>query len=211
MKNKIILCLLAFVFVETFAISNTVFAATSKCKIRVNGSCFTGPKYVKAPLSSGGCGLYKDKLGIKTCNANPDYWATAVHTCGGINKMASLSDLMAISSAIHTKYNEFDDDLVAKWGLGNIKYIWTNSEDYGSCSPKRRLDDCIAKRDPKTTELEVQKQRCEFIANFRGHFCAEDESGAMAMDLSNTLPTALRSGFVIKKRFEKLPFLCKLN
>lgn len=71
--------------------------------IKVNGKCFAPP--VKAShLLSSECDILNSKIGIKACPAENvnDSWAGAVRTCGGVDNMPDMDDLLAIARELYS-------------------------------------------------------------------------------------------------------------
>jgi hypothetical protein len=69
------------------------------CAVKIDGKCF-GAVFMPTPLTKAKCETQKDDLGIKECYYNNDYWAGAVAQCGGVDNLATASDLAAIANAI---------------------------------------------------------------------------------------------------------------
>ena len=74
------------------------------CAIEVNGKCFTAPFIVATPLRKAECEAEKDKLGIKGCNYDQDYWAGAVKQCGGVSKMPTANDLAKLATELYKEH-----------------------------------------------------------------------------------------------------------
>lgn len=55
------------------------------CAVELDGKCYSLP-VLASPISADECEKIKDSLGIRTCYDN-DYWAGAIKTCGGIDKL----------------------------------------------------------------------------------------------------------------------------
>ena len=47
------------------------------------------------------CKAEKDKLGIKECFYDRDYWAGAVKQCGGVSKMPTQADLTELAKVLY--------------------------------------------------------------------------------------------------------------
>ncbi len=70
------------------------------CAIEVGGKCFTAA-FTPTPLTRAQCTAEKDKLGIKECTYDNDYWAGAVKQCGGISKMPTADDLAKLATELY--------------------------------------------------------------------------------------------------------------
>lgn len=92
----------------------------SECVIEINGKCVT-PRFQPSPLSYSECEAQKDKLGIKNCPVEQDYWAGAVAKCGGVDKMPTMADARKLRELI-------DKDYDIKQALGWPTYYWLNEE-----------------------------------------------------------------------------------
>lgn len=111
----------------------------NKCLIKDGSTCFSAPFYPEG-LTETECNQIKDSLGIYKCYNITDYWAGAVKTCGGINKMANLNQISRFANYIYnsegitgsagnlTRY----DDRLSKLGFvtkGNgTLYFMSNAE-----------------------------------------------------------------------------------
>ena len=109
------------------------------CAIEVNGKCFTAPFIAATPLTYAECEAEKDKLGIKYCNYDQDYWAGAVKQCGGVNKMPTQADLTelvkvlyntsSINSSGGTHGLTLDTSKASSMGFtGDHFYVWSGEE-----------------------------------------------------------------------------------
>ena len=76
----------------------------TECTIAIGNKCFTAPKPVEKPLTKAECEAEKDKLGIKNCYYNDDYWAGAVKQCGGVSKMPTLGDLAELATELYKEH-----------------------------------------------------------------------------------------------------------
>ena len=103
------------------------------CVFKIDKTCFSAPFKAMESLSSTDCEKLKDDLGIKECSSPRDYWGGAVRTCGGINKMATDSQIRALAEAIYgTTIKEsgrvegldMKEEIVDAIGLKN-KYAFT--------------------------------------------------------------------------------------
>ena len=72
----------------------------TECAFELGGKCFTAP-FTPTPLTKAQCNAEKDKLGIKECNDNNDYWAGAVKQCGGVSKMPTVDDLAKLATELY--------------------------------------------------------------------------------------------------------------
>ena len=73
------------------------------CAVSVGGACLGTPQFVAEPLNVNECNELKGQLGIQDCTRNNDYYAAAAKNCGGVQNMASLSDLFKLASYIYGK------------------------------------------------------------------------------------------------------------
>ncbi len=73
----------------------------TECTIQLGNKCFTAPKPVEKPLTKAQCEDQKDKLGIKECEFDDDYWAGAVAMCGGTDKMITMAELGQLASLLY--------------------------------------------------------------------------------------------------------------
>ena len=70
------------------------------CAFELGGKCFTAP-VLAPPLTEDECEAEKDKLGIKGCYYDTDYWAGAVKQCGGVSKMPTQADLTELAKVLY--------------------------------------------------------------------------------------------------------------
>ena len=70
------------------------------CAFELGGKCFTAP-VLAPPLTEDECEAEKDKLGIKGCYYDTDYWAGAVKQCGGVSKMPTRADLTELAKVLY--------------------------------------------------------------------------------------------------------------
>ena len=70
------------------------------CAIELGGKCFTAP-FTPTPMTKAECEAEKDKLGIRFCYYNNDYWAGAVKQCGGVSKMPTQADLTELAKVLY--------------------------------------------------------------------------------------------------------------
>ena len=72
----------------------------SSCAFEVGGTCYTAP-FSPKPLTAQECNEQKDKLGIRECGYDDDYWAGAVKQCGGVSKMPTMAQLGELASQLY--------------------------------------------------------------------------------------------------------------
>ena len=112
----------------------------SSCAFEVGSTCYTAP-FTPKPLTAQECNEQKDKLGIKYCYYDRDYWAGAVKQCGGVSKMPTLAQLGELASqmyvgnpSIGAKENkrdiQFDSNssTAKSLGLTPYFYLWSGEE-----------------------------------------------------------------------------------
>ena len=75
----------------------------TECAIEAGGKCFTAP-FTPTPLTKAQCEAEKDKLGIKGCYYESDYWAGAVKQCGGVGKMPTMADLGKLATELYKEH-----------------------------------------------------------------------------------------------------------
>ncbi len=75
----------------------------SNCAIEAGGKCFTAA-FTPTPLTKAQCEAEKDKLGIKGCYEESDYWAGAVKQCGGVSKMPTMADLGKLATELYKEH-----------------------------------------------------------------------------------------------------------
>ncbi len=110
------------------------------CAFELGGKCFTAPKPVEKPLTKAECEAEKDKLGIKECYYNQDYWAGAVFTCKGTDKMMTASELRELAALLYNNKNiisspftpnhlRMDVSLAVSMGFSSKDFgMWTGEE-----------------------------------------------------------------------------------
>ena len=114
----------------------------SNCAIEAGGKCFTAA-FTPTPLTYAQCQAEKDKLGIKSCFYESDYWAGAVKQCGGVSKMPTQADLTELAIVLYNVPNldslkhffgRLDTSKASSMGFtGSVFYVWSGEEDkYGS-------------------------------------------------------------------------------
>ena len=114
----------------------------TECAIEAGGKCFTAA-FTPTPLTKAQCEAEKDKLGIKGCGLEPDYWAGAVKQCGGISKMPTADDLAKLATELYKEHpnigaeqNEapltLDASKASSMGFtvpdSGFFYVWSNKE-----------------------------------------------------------------------------------
>lgn len=114
-----------------------------KCIIKLGrGKCFSAPFYPR-PITKSQCEFNKEKLGIKGCYYQKDYWAGAVKQCGGVNKMPSMSELAMIASAFYKgspaigerksiENLAYNSDAVKVLNLRENNFCLWSGEEYGN-------------------------------------------------------------------------------
>ena len=75
-----------------------------ECAFEVGGTCYTAP-FTPKPLSKAQCKAEKDKLGIKYCEYDNDYWAGAAKQCGGVSNMPTQDDLTELAKVLYNTSN----------------------------------------------------------------------------------------------------------
>ena len=109
-----------------------------ECAFELGGKCFTAP-FTPTPLTKAQCEAEKDKLGIKYCEYDTDYWAGAVKQCGGVSKMPTLANLTELAkvlyntSSISPSDNTYgltlDTSKASSMGFtGSFFYVWSGEE-----------------------------------------------------------------------------------
>ena len=118
------------------------------CAIEVNGKCFTAPFIAATPLTRAECEAEKDKLGIKYCNYDQDYWAGAVKQCGGVSKMLTADELTELAKVLYNTSSinsspsiiglTLDTSKASSLGFtGSSFSVWAE-EEYGSSNAYSR-------------------------------------------------------------------------
>ena len=108
------------------------------CAIEVNGKCFTAA-FAPTSLTKAECEAEKDKLGIKECYYERDYWAGAVKQCGGVSKMPTQADLTELAKVVYntssinssdwTENLTLDTSKASSLGFtGSYFYVWSGEE-----------------------------------------------------------------------------------
>ena len=91
------------------------------------GKKFSCP-FKPTPLTKAECEAEKDRLGIKNCYTNSDYFAGAVKQCGGISGLPTRQDTANIAKLIYPGISNFGT-------VGKDDYSWSAS----------RIDDIVDK------------------------------------------------------------------
>ena len=110
----------------------------NNCAIEAGGKCFTAA-FKPTPLTKAQCEAEKDKLGIKTCYWDTDYWAGAVKQCGGVSKMPTQADLTELAKVLYntssinssgwTENLTLDTSKASSMGFtGTSFYVWAGEE-----------------------------------------------------------------------------------
>ena len=120
-----------------------------ECAVESGGKCFTVP-FTPTPLTKAQCEAEKDKLGIKGCYFEDDYWAGAVKQCGGVSKMPTEADLRELAKVLFNTANIKSSGRTEKLTLdrskaasidvllkGSSLSIWAS--DFSDLGPRARL------------------------------------------------------------------------
>ena len=115
----------------------------SSCAIEIGSLCFTAP-FTPKPLTAQECNEQKDKLGIRACYLDADYWAGAVKACKDQGKQlptaAQLAELASqlyvgnptIGAKEYKDHLQFDSNSSTAKALGLTPtpdfYIWSGEE-----------------------------------------------------------------------------------
>ena len=109
------------------------------CAFELGGKCFTAP-ITPTPMTKAECEAKKDKLGIKKCGYDQDYWAGAVKQCGGVSKMPTQADLTELAKVLYNTssinssgrtYNlTLDTSKASSLGFSSSSniYVWSGEE-----------------------------------------------------------------------------------
>ena len=92
----------------------------TECAFELGGKCFTA-LFTPTPLTKAQCELEKDKLGIKGCYWDTDYWAGAVKQCGGVSKMPTQADLIELAKVLYNTSNISSSYLTPGLTLDTLK------------------------------------------------------------------------------------------
>ena len=110
----------------------------TECAFKLGGKCFTAPS-TPTQLTYAQCEAEKDKLGIKECRYDNDYWAGAVKQCGGVSKMPTMADLAELAKVLYNTSNidssyltenlTLDTSKASSMGFtGSRFYVWSGEE-----------------------------------------------------------------------------------
>ena len=114
--------------------------ADKNCAFEIDGICFGAPFYPE-PLTKAECEEIADQgYGNKkeACYWENDYWAGAVKTCGGKDKMPTRTDLQKIAQYIYQDWKELftgnrKDEVAASLGFkfttGSRFWVWSGLEE----------------------------------------------------------------------------------
>ena len=126
----------------------------TECAIELGGKCFTAP-FTPTPLTKAQCLAEKDKLGIKYCGYENDYWAGAVKQCGGVSKMPREADLRELAKVVYNTSNinspngssgttwnlTLDTSKASSMGFtGASFYVWSGTERNSDRAYRRDFD-----------------------------------------------------------------------
>ena len=117
------------------------------CAFELGGKCFTAP-ITPTPMTKAECEAKKDKLGIKKCGYDQDYWAGAVKQCGGVSKMPTQADLTELAKVVYntssinssgrTENLTFDSSKASSMGFtGSYFFVWSGKEVTGTVAAFR--------------------------------------------------------------------------
>ena len=82
--------------------ANVKNLAGGDCVVEIDGLCITKTAFIPTPVTQTECEANKDKWGVAGCTADIDYFAGAAKQCGGVSKMATEEDLVAIANYIYS-------------------------------------------------------------------------------------------------------------
>ncbi len=122
----------------------------TECTIEAGGKCFTAA-FTPTPLTKAECESEKDKLGIKECFEDRDYWAGAVKQCGGVSKMPTQADLTELAKVLYntssinssgtTNGLTIDYSKASSMGFpGSYFYLWAGEDNYNNFADVRSFD-----------------------------------------------------------------------
>ena len=114
---------------------NIISLGGNNCAIELtDGTCFTAP-FKPEPLTKAECEQLKDKLGIKKCYIDNDYWAGAVKACGGVSKMPNKAQLTTLAKEMKDTFinssGSWDKDKLDEIGFETsptVIYVWSSIE-----------------------------------------------------------------------------------
>ena len=121
----------------------------TECAFELGGKCFTAP-FTPTPLTLAQCEAEKDKLGIKGCGLESDYWAGAVKQCGGVSKMPTQADFTELAKVLYNTSSisssgrisglTLDTSKASSMGFtGSEFYVWSGEEYDGASAYLRGL------------------------------------------------------------------------
>ena len=106
----------------------------SACAFEVDGICFSAPYQPTKPMTQAECEAEKDSLGLNGC-IDYDYWGAGVKHCGGVSKVATISDLRKLANTLY-KDGKLDSNAAVALGItgsdvtfytsdgGGVGYVW---------------------------------------------------------------------------------------
>ncbi len=121
----------------------------SGCYAKAGNLCIATEPFTPLPITKEECQqMIIDGYGIKSCSFDTDYWAGAVKQCGGISKMASMTQLAEIANIVYNTSeigaNQNVTDLTysqinaSQLGLPSAGfYIWSSDESSGTFAYRR--------------------------------------------------------------------------
>lgn len=109
----------------------------SGCAIEIGDTCYIVGPFLAAPMSYEECagenattagtvteaGSYAKSLGISTCRYENDYWAGAVKTCGGTDKLPTQAQLTEIANYVYNTNNITSDGTTENLTLDTEKVL----------------------------------------------------------------------------------------
>ena len=120
----------------------------SDCFASIGNLCFAAPAFTPSAITYNECLSLKDELGIKHCgnydSYGGDFWAGAVKTCGGVNKILTPSQLTELANYLYNTNNlpqtedspsglTLDIEKASSLGINVNEYsnfkIWSNTEE----------------------------------------------------------------------------------
>ena len=119
---------------------NILSLGGASCIFEIDSICFTLVSETTTPISKTECEELKStgKYGIPSCPADNDYWAGAIKTCGGIDKLPTISQLRTFRNAVLESrcsddecYYNWNTTAMNNYGFNTSKQgfnIYTNSE-----------------------------------------------------------------------------------
>ena len=101
--------------------ANVKNLANVECIANIGDLCITKLAFKPTPITKAECIENKNKLDIKECPPDTDYWAGAVKQCGGVSKLASLEQLAQIANYVYNTNGIGVDDAVSNLSLDSDK------------------------------------------------------------------------------------------